>query len=386
MENKTIKYIASYDFDSNKSENRVNALSSTNKINYILGVLNDLGYDVEIISTSHTMNKKCYSGKEIVCGRNKLHLFPTTWRGGTFFKIINMIVQNTFLCFFLLRHVKKGEKIMIYHSYGYLWIYYLLHAKGAKIISECEEIYGDIFGNEKLSKNEKKALKGSYAYIYPTRLLNRVVNKTNAPYLVVHGAYKDLGAKYFPDKCVDKTIFENGKCHVAYTGILDPRKGCIDFVRAAEYLDQNYHIHVLGFGGEDELKILNETISEVSKRTKCVITYDGTLKGRAYSDYLSCLNLGICTLSTDAGFISTQFPSKIISYLSAGVRVLCSDIEAIKTSDVAAAITFYSGNKPFDIAQGIVAAKNDARHIDTQSLLKGCDEKFHQELHILLTL
>ena len=36
LQNKTIKYIASYDFDSNKSENRVNALSSTNKINYIL--------------------------------------------------------------------------------------------------------------------------------------------------------------------------------------------------------------------------------------------------------------------------------------------------------------------------------------------------------------
>ena len=55
---KRIKYIAAFDIEANKGENRVNVLSSANKINYIITVLNQLGYGVDMISFSHTVLRR----------------------------------------------------------------------------------------------------------------------------------------------------------------------------------------------------------------------------------------------------------------------------------------------------------------------------------------
>jgi glycosyltransferase involved in cell wall biosynthesis len=378
---KRLKYIASFDLDSNKNENRVNMLSSANKINYMLTVMNELGIGVDIISTSHTLNKKCYGGKVIRWGDNTLKLFPTTWRGGVVLKIINLIILRTTLFFYLTLHVKGGEKVMMYHSYGNIWINSLLKWKGVKIIEECEEIYGDIFGKPKLAEREKKALQSCFAYIYPTRLLNDIVNKKGAPYMIIHGAYKDVGSQFFDDAVSEEpTLLNRSKFHVAYTGILDPKKGCIEVVRAAEYLDSDYHIHILGFGDKDAVE---KEIEKVKTKTKCEVTYDGLRKGAAYSQYLSKLDLGVCTLNTDQGFVNTQFPSKIISYMAAGVPVLCSNVEAIKTSDVAEAITFYEGNAPQDIAKGIIVAREKEK-IDAKKLLNDCHERFKKEIYELI--
>ena len=384
MMEKRIKYIAAFDLDENRNENRLNTLSSTNKINYIITVLNELGYGVDVISTSQTLNKQCYGGKLINWGENTLRLFPTTWRGGFFLKALNAIVLRFAICSYLYRKIKKNDVVVVYHSYGHLWIPRILKKKKAKLIEECEEIYGDIFGKPRLAERERKALKGCYAYIYPTHLLNDVVNKKGAPYLVIHGAYKDVGASFFDDEvCEEPSLANRSKYHIAYTGILDPKKGCIDVVKAAEFLDDNYHIHILGFGGDDEIRILNENIANIKDKTSCEVTYDGLRKGAAYSKYLSLLNLGVCTLNTEQGFIQTQFPSKIISYLAAGIPVLCSDVEAIKTSDVASAITFYQGNGPKAIADGIKSAR-DKGPVDSKQLLLDCHERFKKEIYELI--
>jgi len=379
-----IKYISVYDLDENRDENRLNTLSSTNKVNYIINVLNDLGYGVDVISTSQTMNNKCYGGKILTWRNNTLKLFPTTWRGGIVKKAINLVVMRISLFFYLLFKIKRDDTVIMYHSDGLLWVNILFMIKKVHLIEECEEIYGDIYGKKWMSYLERKLLIKADAYIYPTYLLNSIVNVKHKPYLVVHGAYKDLGAQYFSDRTVVDTSFDNQKYHVAYTGILDPKKGCIDFVHSAIFLDEKYHIHVLGFGDEKELNTLMKTIANVSKRTKCFVSYDGLLKGKAYSDYLSNLNLGICPLNPESGFIGTQFPSKIISYLAAGVKVLCSNVEAIKTSDVASAITFYSGNTPEDIAKGIIAAQSKSNPINTMELISDCDKRFHIELNKLI--
>ena len=117
-----IKYIVSYDVQSNRDENRVNVLASSNKIDYIVTVLNNLGYQVDLISTSQTLNKKCYHGKEIQIGKNILHLFPTTWRGGVLLKCINAVIMRLNIWWYLRRNVSCGEKVIIYHSAGNMWI------------------------------------------------------------------------------------------------------------------------------------------------------------------------------------------------------------------------------------------------------------------------
>ena len=381
---KRIKYIASFDIEANKPENRVNMLSSANKINYIITVLNELGYGVDVISYSHTLNKKCYSGKTIKWEDNSIKLFPTTWRGGVLYKILNLIVLNTSLFFYLLINVHRNDKVIMYHSYGILWINILLWMKGVHLIEECEEIYGDIYGKKWMSYLEHKLLTKADSYIYPTELLNSIVNTHNKPYLVVHGSYKDVGDKFFSDCKEEPVYFDPSLYHVAYTGILDPKKGCIDVVRAAVFLDETYHIHILGFGSQDEIDLVNSEIDKITLKTKCKVTFDGLRKGAEYSNYLSKLNLGVCTLDVEQYFINTQFPSKIISYIAAGIPILCSEAKAIMTCDVSSAITFYHGNKPEDIATGIKEARHKTA-VDTKHLLEECDRKFKNEINKLLS-
>ena len=119
---KKIKYIVSYDISSNSSENRVNVLASSNKIDYIVMVLNDLDYEVELVSTSQTLNKRCYPGKTVAVGRNTLRLFPTTWRGGFLHKCLNAFVMRWSIRKYLKKNVSKGETVIIYHSVGNMWI------------------------------------------------------------------------------------------------------------------------------------------------------------------------------------------------------------------------------------------------------------------------
>ena len=382
--NKRITYIASFDIEVNREENRVNVLSSTNKINYIISVLNNLGYGVDVISFSHTLNKKCYSGKCIKWGNgNTIKLFPTTWRGGTFMKIINTIVLYSSLFFYVLTHIHKNDIVILYHSYIVLWLNVLFVFKRVHLIEELEEIYGDIFGKKWMSVLEHKLLTKADAYIYPTELLNSIVNIEKKPYIVVHGCYRDVGAQFFSD-CEDEPVhFDTSLYHVGYTGILDPKKGCLDVMKAAEFLDETYYIHILGFGSVDEIKLINRVVKELESKTKCKVSYDGLRKGQEYTNYLRHLNLGVCTLDTNQQFINTQFPSKIISYMAAGIPVLCSEAKAIMTCDVTSAITFYKGNTPKDIADGIMLAKQkDA--IDTRYLLDYCDTKFMKDLKQLI--
>ena len=65
------------------------------------------------------------------------------------------------------------------------------------------------------------------------------------------------------------------------------------------------------------------------------------------------MDIGICPLNSKDGFVLTQFPSKVISYLSCGIEVLCSDVLSVKTSKVAEWVHFYNGNEPESIAEAI---------------------------------
>lgn len=382
--NKRVFYIASYNADENSIENRLNVLSSANKINYIITVLNELGYGVDVISYSHTLNNKCYSGKKIKWGNNSIKLFPTTWRGGILKKILNLLVLDISMFFYILTHIHKDDKVIMYHSYSILWVNALFMLKGVHLIEECEEIYGDIYGKKWMSFLEHKLLTRASAYMYPTELLNSIVNIKNKPYLVVHGAYKDVGAQFFSD-CKPETVeFDPLLYHVAYTGILDPQKGCMDVVKAAEYLDGSYYIHILGFGSQAEIDMINEIKKELASKSECKISFDGLRKGAEYTNYLKHLNLGLCTIDSEEAFTLTQFPSKIISYMAAGVPVLCSEAKAIMTCDVSSAITFYKGNSPKAIADGIVQARNKGR-MDTKQLLDDCDRRFKVELNKLIS-
>ena len=157
-------------------------------------------------------------------------------------------------------------------------------------------------------------------------------------------------------------------------------------METAKYLDSTYHIHNLGFGKDSDLQMVTKAIEvyTADKNIKCKVSYDGVRRGDAYTNYLKHLNLGVCPVDSSQGFINTQFPSKVITYLVAGLPVLCSEAESVLTSDIAEAIMFYNGNRPEDIAKAIISSRENKSIKSPSNILEQCDVHFRTELFNIL--
>ena len=64
-------------------------------------------------------------------------------------------------------------------------------------------------------------------------------------------------------------------------------------------------------------------------------------------------HIGLSTQPIDAGFNTTSFPSKVLMYMSNGLRVVSVRIPAIETSSVGDRIYYYDNQDPKEIARVI---------------------------------
>lgn len=373
-----IKYIAYYDSIENKNENRNYVLAATNKIDYIISALNNAGYEVEIVSASGTKNKHGYKGKTIdLDKRNHLKLFRTFRYGNKINRIISILSMKVFLLLYIITHTKKNESIIVYHSLGYASLLCLARKlKRFKLILEVEEIYADVNGREKDRKKEYRIFELADAFIFPTELLNDKLNNKGRPYTIIHGTYKTE-----PDR---KCKFNDGKIHCIYAGTFDPRKGGVTAAAsAAAHLDKNYHIHILGFGSEKEKKMLQEQIDELSKTCECTVTFDGLKSGEEYIRFLQSCDIGLSTQNPDAAFNGTSFPSKILSYMANGLRVVSIRIPAIESSAIGKYIYYYDNQTPEQIAKAIRRIDFEEKY-DSRKVIDELDESFIRDIKNLL--
>lgn len=354
---KTIKYIAYYDTPDNAEQKRGYVLAATNKMDYICQALNRVGYRTEIISASGTTDAKhCYRGclKEINPMQTLKLFFTFPW-GNKIQKAVSLGSMKLFLFLELLR-VKKNEKILVYHSLGYMRLVHLAHRiKRFHLILEVEEIYADVIGDTKLRNKEIEILQTADSYIFPTELLNRMLNVHNKPYVIIHGTYqvepKRNDQSDFPRLNQEKERI----IHCVYAGTFDPRKGGETAAASAAYLPANYHIHILGFGSAEETKHMQETVAQLSERCECTVTFDGLLSGEDYIRFIQSCHIGLSTQNPDADFNATSFPSKVLSYLANGLRVVSIRIPAIEQSAVGDKLYYYDTQTPESIAKAILS-------------------------------
>lgn len=59
-----------------------------------------------------------------------------------------------------------------------------------------------------------------------------------------------------------------------------------------------------------------------------------------------------------------SFPSKIITYMANGLRVVSANIRSVKSSLVGEYLTYYDNNTPEDIAKAIMTINKEAGGID----------------------
>lgn len=380
-----MKYLAYYDTPENKADNRYYAPAAVNKMDYICKALNQIGQPVELISASMTCNRKGCRGKQIsLSDQCTLKLFACIGTGTLPKRIFRRLLFCTRLFLYLLFRIQTDETVLVYHSLGYSGMVCLLRKlKKFRLILEVEEIYADVSGSERDRKKEFKLFSAADAYLFPTELLNRKINIRKKPYTLIHGTYQaepDRGCRYFADD----------KVHCVYAGTFDPRKGgAMAAASAAEFLPEQYHIHMLGFGSREQTDRMRALVDELSGTCKCGITYDGLLSGEDYIKFLQSCDIGLSTQNPDAAFNDTSFPSKILSYMANGLQVVSIRIPAVEDSAVGAYLHYYDRQTPEAVACAIMQtgrekgdngrAVVDSLHQEfikkLETLLEGNDEK-----------
>lgn len=372
-----IKYISYYDTADNKSENRNYVLAATNKMDYIITALNHLGIDVKIVSASGTNNKNIYGKKTVTLKNNCILELPfTLGQGNIFRRVFSRFLIHLQLLHELIFRSLPTDTVLVYHSLGY--INTILLAKKLckfKLILEVEEIYGDVIGDDAIIQKELNFFKLADSYIFPTSMLNDRVNVANKPHVIIHGTY-DVAPKFEP-------LWQDDKIHSVYAGTFDPRKGGAAAAAAAEFLPGGYHLHIIGFGSEKDKADLLDAIDVVNKKASCTVTFDGLLSGDDYLQFLQSCHIGLSLQNPEAQFNATSFPSKVLSYMANGLRVVSIQIPALESSDVADLLYFYQEDTPRAIAKAILAVDLKDGY-ESRETIKKLDEKFCFEINELL--
>lgn len=374
---KKIFYMAYYN-STNSSERRNAVLSSVNKMNYICEALENNGYNTEIVSASGATEKKfCKSKKVKLTDKTTLKLFSSLPRLNRIVSVIDRVILKTKLFLYMIKNTNKDSIVMVYHSLGYMsLVKRLKKLKGFKLIIEAEEIYGDVIGDEKTSQKEYDFFKIADGFIFPTELLSEKVNTEKKLEVIIYGTYHI-------EKELPK-LFSDGKIHCVYAGTFDPRKGgAIASAESALFLNENYHIHILGFGNEKEKAETLNTIDSISKKSKAKITYDGLLSGEEYIKFIQSCDIGLSTQNPNGKYNDTSFPSKILSYMANGLRVVSIRIPAIEKSAVGKFMYYYDEQTPENIAKAIKSI-DFSEEYDSRKTIGVLDKAFICDLKTML--
>lgn len=354
-----IHYICEYNYIGNGRDVSFSP-AGISKMNYIIDVLSSYGLPLNVFSTSRTLVKG-YFKKEKVISENKTFIYRNTFFAkGRLTKRLERWYSICQLIKYLLFTVKKQDFVVAYHERYYQpWISKISKFKRFKFIYEIEELY-TVAANLS-SKEVEKEKAGFYAdaYIFSTQALNEIINIDNKPFVISHGAYT-LQKKY-------DEHFNDEKIHVVYAGTFDKKKGGAIFaISAAEYLSEKYHLHICGFGNEQETQFVKDLIEKTSSNSRCEISFDGKKTGEEYVRFLQKCHIGLSTQNPDGEYNNTSFPSKILAYLSNGLQVVTIRIPVIENSGVGKYMHYYDSTDPRSIARAIC-------DIDLSKVTNGCD-------------
>lgn len=371
-----MKIIAFYSDLKLNNDSRIYSMSSKPIIDYISEKLNYKGIAAEIISPSWTDSSKgWYKGKKIKIDNSKtLITGPTFGTSNKALKIVQMFLSWLWLIFYLLQNTKKNEELIVYHVTNLMIpILFVKYLRKFKIILYTGELYQKVY---KMPEFEKKIedfmIKSASKYILSTELLNSAINYKNKPYVVLSGPH-NINNKF-------SDLFSDSKIHIVYAGKINTSKGALTAVKASRFLNENYHIHIIGDGKEEALSELLKIISSIDLEDQgCRVTYDGVLKGNNYLQFIQSCQIGLSVQDVKASYNMTSFPSKIFSYLSNGIRVVTTELESIKSSSINELMYYSKSDDPEDIANTILNIDLNSQY-NCSEFLRNLDEQFSEDL------
>lgn len=347
------------------------------KSKYIAEVLDSFGEEYKIIDLAETTNKNGYykSIEKPYLNNGQIMTFNGFGKPNRIFNKLHYYYTNYQLKRFLTNLTSK-DIVISYHSLLTAELFAKVKKKyDFKLVLELEEKYQDVVNcSNKLSFWEDEVIKAADGYILATEFLSNYI-PNGKPYVVCNGTYKIEHQRR--KKRINNTI------HCVYAGTFDPSKGGAAAAAAAEFLGESYHMHILGFGSDEQINNIKNIIYNVSNRTKCKISYDGLKSGEEYIEFLQSCDIGLCTQIPDAQYVNTSFPSKILVYLANGLRVVSINIPAVKMSEIGDQLFYYNEQCSKEIAEAIEKVDLSTK-FDPRRVLMELDKKLKVNLRSLI--
>ena len=319
-------------------------------IEYLSETIENCDERLEILSAAITYSESSLKYKtQKLRNKTTIHYSPVVLQKNRFMQKLSIILQLCFHFFWLMFNLKKGDILLVYHSREIEDLVSIIKClKKNKLILQVAEIYSDVDHNLKSKNKELKYFKKADALILQTKELDAIINKNHCPSVVVNGIYKPQ------INLVESNKKDFQMIHCVYAGTLNSEKhGAQNAILSSKHLPNNYHIHIVGFGTKDEILEVNKLIESCSNVDNATITYDGCLNGESFFRFLGKCDIGLSTQDPNGDFNATSFPSKILTYLCCGLRVVCVRIPVVENSDISHLINFYEGNTPENIAKVI---------------------------------
>lgn len=373
-----MKYVAFYDTEDFKHENRSVAPSALNVVKYMADTMVKAGERVEIISPSRTLNNSGYYPKRKIVIENNESLYQPSSIGvkTNAGRIFSALWMRAWLLSFLLRNTKRHEEIIIYHSAAFMNIIKIVKKiKKVKLIMEIREIYGDAKNDVRMREKELEYFKIADGYVFPTELLNKSINGEKKPFIIATGVYKY--------EVEENRSFKDNKIHIVYAGTFEENKnGAGNSIDVAEFLDDDYHMHILGYGTNEMIDSIKRRIADICQKTECTVTYDGLKFGKEFCDFLQQCDIGM-SVQNPGQYNDTSFPSKVLTYMVNGLKVISNRISAVEQSAVGAYVIYADAVDPRKIAEQIKTLGRICK-TDTKKLFQELDRKLVEDMSELL--
>ena len=374
-----MKFVCEHSIPVKNKENRYFTLSSNDKLDYVISVINACGEDVEIISASYTTNKAGFFKSRIdrFSRNNYVISAPTFGTHSSVGKVFQRIFALCWLTWYLLSNCHRKETVFVYHSVATAFTMLILEKiKKIKIVNEVEELFYQLSGikNGWRIKLEKKIIAKSCAFIFASNELNSICNKNKKPYIVINGNY-NVNSDYVQNKYDAKRF--------VYAGLIEVDKVAFKCLNIAMYLPMGYEIHIIGYGNKRDIECLIKKIEIINSYGKCKVFYDGIKRDEEYIRYLQQFKFGLCPLTSNSSYQNACFPSKISSYMANGINVITTANTVLKNSAYGPYINFVKDDNPKSFAEMILGL-NEKNCRDTKKIVKKLDVECKRKMRMFL--
>lgn len=270
-----------------------------------------------------------------------------------------LAIYDTLIFFFSKIYKSKYSNVVIYHSLLFLPLVLLLKAFGIKFIVQVNEVFSNsgTHSNKLYSFLECLILKCASDFIISTEVLKPYINKikrNKANFIaIISGPIIRINKK--------NEAHNSKSIRLVYSGVIDKIKngGAFICVQLATMLNsQKFNLSIYGFGDSATLADLQIEILKNNATSHTKVSYKGCLDQNELVCTLTSYDIGLATQYINTPFSSTSFPSKILTYLSAGLLPVCATSPALNSWKYNSFIHIYNQADLLDLRDWLISSYN----------------------------